>query len=344
MDDDDDDSLQQEAAITLAKKHHEMLMTRKKADRKMKDDEEFNDWTCRVTINSIVLSSNSESIESIDSKPVDMWNMKYLRALCSRVGISGYKNAKREQMVNLLFMMRKKNKELLDERIQYGKEVRDSNDDDDEVDSQMPAETEASSPVTRSITASSRAAAAALQVQANQATARKRCARKVLPVDESPAVARKKQKKVNKSAVPSAITLDGTYYRAINIWFDERNRNHIINMGSAPSIQELDARKKFKNKSTYDKLLLTYLDDSTENNSVSYIGFNNEYLNDCGIADRHAGDFDILTSEDLCEALDYIVHWYNVAYRNNQTSGTANSCSLFFQCLLSHITMQSSLI
>ena len=93
-------------------------------------------------------------------------------------------------------------------------------------------------------------------------------------------------------------------------------------MGSSPSIRDLDARKKFRNKSTYDKLLHAFLDNSTENIAVSYIGFNNEYLNDCGITDRYANEFDILTSEDLCKVLDYVVYWYNVAYRNNQTSGT----------------------
>ena len=93
-------------------------------------------------------------------------------------------------------------------------------------------------------------------------------------------------------------------------------------MGSSPSIQELDVRKKFRNKSTFDKLLHTFLDNSTKNIAVSYIVFNNEYLNDCGITDRYANKFDILTSEFLCKVLDYVVYWYSVAYRNNQTLDT----------------------
>jgi hypothetical protein len=72
-----------------------------------------------------------------------------------------------------------------------------------------------------------------------------------------------------KSTVPSSVTVDGTYYRAINVWFDERNRLEIVNMGSSPTNKELDARKKFANKPTYhDKLLLSYLDISADNMAI----------------------------------------------------------------------------
>jgi hypothetical protein len=42
-------------------------------------------------------------------------------------------------------------------------------------------------------------------------------------------------------------------------------------------------RGRSANKVTYNKLLLTYLDNLAENIAVNYIGFVNEYLNDCGI-------------------------------------------------------------
>lgn len=330
-----------ESEIMLAKQHHAQLVRMKKADKKKKDDAAFIEWTLLVSLESIVLSSDFGSIISIDSKPVHEWNMKHLRALCSKLKISGYKNAKRDQMLQLL-CERKKNEFV--ERSHYGVAAtapvfggcNDDSDDDDELqdsnrlinqnrqekeaefdivegndDSKMPA---ASSPVTRSTTA--RAAAALLE--ANKTTP-KRSRKNLVLTMELPAA---KRPKVSKGTVPSVVTLDGTYYRAINVWFDERNRVDIVNMGSSPSIRELDARKKFRNKSTYDKLLHTFLDNSTENIAVNYIGFNNEYLNDCGITDQYASEFDVLSSEDLCNVLDYIVYWYNVAYRNNQTSGT----------------------
>ena len=179
-------------------------------------------------------------------------------------------------------------------------------------DSKIPA---VSSPVTRSTTVAAKAVA--------HETAKKKWPQGMnLLLTMEPSAPSEKPKTCSKSTVPSSVTMDGTYYWAINIWFDERNRVDIVNMGSSPTIRELDARKKFANKATYDKLLLTYLDNSAENIAVNYIGFDDEYLNDCSITDQYASEFDILTSEDLCHGLEYIVYWYNVAFRNNKTSGT----------------------
>lgn len=321
------DGALQESEITAAKQHHMMLLKKKKAERKNNADAAFNEWTRIVTLDSIVLSADCESIDTIDSKPLESWNMKHLRALCSKFKISGYKNRRRDEMVSLLWE-RKKNEFV--ERDQYDDEnVGDKSplhdtrlhvdadnsqlySDSSEDDSKMPA---ASSPVTRSTTAK---AAASL---ANETTNKKRRGKNLLLAIE-PSPSSKKPKTCNKSTVPSSVTIDGTYYRAINVWFDERNRVDIVNMGSSPTIRELDARKKFANKPTYDKLLLTYLDNSAENIAINYIGFDNEYLNDCGITDQYASEFDILTSEDLCNVLEYVVYWYNVAFRNNKTSGT----------------------
>lgn len=229
------DDASQESEIMLAKQHHEMLLNKKKADKKKKDDAAFNEWTLLVTLDSIVLSSDTGSIASIDSKPVDAWNMKYLRALCSKFKISGYKNARRDQMVNLL-CERKKNEVI--EKNHYGvaaaglggcaDDVVDDalqkhgrlNFQEDEAefdmgkdDSKMPA---VSSPVTRS---TARAAATALL--AAKKIKLKRSGKNLMVTTESSAA---KKPKVSKSTVPSAVTLDGTYYRAINVWFDERNR------------------------------------------------------------------------------------------------------------------------
>jgi hypothetical protein len=42
--------------------------------------------------------------------------------------------------------------------------------------------------------------------------------------------------KLTKGTAPPAVTKkEGTYYRAINVWFDERNRNEIMNMGKSPN-------------------------------------------------------------------------------------------------------------
>ena len=129
-------------------------------------------------------------------------------------------------------------------------------------------------------------------------------------------------KKQGKGTVPSFVAHDGTYYRAINVWFDERHQSDIMTTGASPSIQDLDTRQ-FANKKTYDKLLLsTYLDSTAENNAVNYVSFSpNEFLDSFGIKDDQASAFDVLDSKQLKQVLDYIVHHYKVRHRNNQTSG-----------------------
>jgi hypothetical protein len=142
---------------------------------------------------------------------------------------------------------------------------------------------------------------------------------------------KKTQATKSKATPPAAVTMENTYYRAINVWFDDRHRKDIVYMGSSPSIQELDARKRFANKATYDKLLVTYLSTSQMNKGLNFIGFNDKFLNDLQISGEYAAEFDILHAEELSCVIDYIHYWYNVSHRNNQTSGTN---SFFGQMLL----------
>jgi hypothetical protein len=95
------------------------------------------------------------------------------------------------------------------------------------------------------------------------------------------------------------------------------------------------------NKTTYNKLLVTYLNNSIDNNAVNFIGFDNEYLNECGITDKYASNFDILTFKDLCKVFDYVVHGYNVSYRNNKTSGTEPRIVIPLSQNVSHILLSS---
>jgi len=329
------DASQHESAASAEHQHlvQKELRIQKKANKQKDADLAFKEWTKMVTLDSIMLSEDLGTIVSIDSKPVEALNVKYIRAFCSKLKITGYKNRRRDEMVRLLWE-RKKNELVERHHYAVARVSAEDNDDDDSYDNlhaqnrqtepevvddndddKMPA---VSSPVTRSTTAKALA-------NKKRLTGRNLVA----------STASSKKAKICKSTVPSAVTTDGTYYRAINVWFDERNRTDIVNMGSSPSIQELDARKQFMNKSTYDRLLVTYLDTSIDNTAVDYIGFNNEYLNDCGITDQYAAEFDVLTSEDLCKVLDYVVHWYNVSYRNNKTSGTV----LIATCASSLITL-----
>ena len=79
----------------------------------------------------------------------------------------------------------------------------------------------------------------------------------------TPASEKKKERKVKpktlKSSAPKIITKEGTYYRVLNEYFDERHRPDVIKMGASKTRSELDARE-FKNKRIYDTLVHTYLE------------------------------------------------------------------------------------
>ena len=111
------DNASRELEITTAKQPHHMALLRKKEDKKRDADTVFNDWTESVTLDSIMLSSDFKSIKSISSRPVNDWNMKHMRFMCSKFKISGYKNRKRDEMVGLLLEL--KRKEILERKVYH---------------------------------------------------------------------------------------------------------------------------------------------------------------------------------------------------------------------------------
>ena len=90
-----------------------------------------------MTIDDIVLSRDSTSIATIDSKPVNDYNMVYLQSLCIKLKINGYKNKRREDMIRLLF--ERKRIQII-EAIHYPGESansphsRSDSGDDDDID------------------------------------------------------------------------------------------------------------------------------------------------------------------------------------------------------------------
>ena len=53
----------------------------------------------------------------------------------------------------------------------------------------------------------------------------------------------KRKSKGSKGTPPASITKIGTYYRVINIYFDEIHCSNVAKLGSAPSISKLDSRQ-----------------------------------------------------------------------------------------------------
>ena len=78
------DASQQEAAS--AKHQHLVyleLRMKKKADKQKDADMAFKEWTKMVTLDSIVLSEDLGKTVSVNSKPVEALNVKYIRAFRS---------------------------------------------------------------------------------------------------------------------------------------------------------------------------------------------------------------------------------------------------------------------
>ena len=328
-----------------------------KEENKRSAETQLKQWINRMTIDHLVLSDDMTEVTEIDSQPVDSYNMVYLRALCIKLKVNGYKNKRRDDMLQLLCYRK---------RIQMVESVHypESSDEeetpnDDGNNQQLENESSAAnnhniaSPETRSMARARRLQA---EEEANQNKKEMETKQRnrssiativtnVTTHDDNKsdsasnphsiatrATYSKKVPRIGKSTAPSFVTTDGTYYRAINVWFDERSRTDIVNMGESPTMQELDSRQ-FANKRTYDKLLVTYLDTSVENDAISYIGFGGDaYMLSCGIGEDHASNFDVLTSEELKQVLDHVVYWYNISLRNNKASGNHADFHQFVGC------------
>ena len=74
-------------------------------------------WINRIIIDHIVRSQDMTMITEIDSKPVKCYNMVYLRSLCIKLKINGYKDKRRDEMLAMLCERRKI--QLVVEAMQY---------------------------------------------------------------------------------------------------------------------------------------------------------------------------------------------------------------------------------
>jgi hypothetical protein len=317
--------------------------TRMKEEAKRSAQNQLRDWVVKITLDDIVLSADGTTIAEIDAKPTEAYNMVFLRAFCSKLKINGYKNKRRDETIRLL--LERKRVQLVESAHYSGGECTNNltvavSTESILSDVSSPgAAILPCSPETRSMSRSRLAlsnATAAEAVSSPETRSMARSRRAASDAESSLTTSTSKKplssKKQGKGTVPSFVAHDGTYYRAINVWFDERHRSDIMTMGASPSMQDLDTRQ-FANKKTYDKLLLTYMDSTTENDAVNFVCFSpNEFLDSCGINDDQASTFDVLDSKQLKQVLDYIVHHYKISHRNNQTSGNHADFHQFVGC------------
>ena len=122
----------------------------------------------------------------------------------------------------------------------------------------------------------------------------------------------KSKSKRSKGTPPASITKIGTYYRVINVYFDEIHCSNVAKLGSAPSISKLDSRQ-FLHKHVYDCLLETYSD--VNNNNNDWLAFDNQYFDDVGESQNAANAFDQdLTSLEFKQTMEYIIFHYQIAH------------------------------
>ena len=75
---------------------------KRKEENKRQVETQMKEWINRMTIDHLLLSDDMTKVTEIDSQPVDNYNMVYLRALCIKLKVNGYKNKRRDEMLQLL--------------------------------------------------------------------------------------------------------------------------------------------------------------------------------------------------------------------------------------------------
>ena len=138
----------------------------------------------------------------------------------------------------------------------------------------------------------------------------------------------KNQRKRNAATAPKYIKKHGTYYRVINVFFDEKHRQDVLCLGNTPTMCELDARK-FPHKAVWDKLLDTYMD--IDDDTVGSMAFKHTQFEYHGIDDNYPLTFDMLDSKQFSEVMEFLNAHYKICFNNNKVSGQHNNFDNFTQ-------------
>jgi hypothetical protein len=132
-----------------------------------------------------------------------------------------------------------------------------------------------------------------------------------------------------KLTAPVVVSKEGTYYRVLNVSFNERHRPDVLKIGATSTRAELDARS-FKNKVIFDSLVSTYLATDTDPVDLGVMSFPDDpFFDSLGIDDKCPGNYDPLTSLYFAEVMDYLNFHYATSHRNWKKSGTHNDFEMF---------------
>jgi len=128
----------------------------------------------------------------------------------------------------------------------------------------------------------------------------------------------RKPRNTNKGGHLVKVTKEGTYYRAMNVWFCEHHREDVLTLGQKATRAQLDSRK-WINQTIFEKLIKTYNNKDPETNH----GIDNLMVEDSEtpFAKADPTDFDELHAVDFKELMDYLAHHYKEVQKKKTTSG-----------------------
>ncbi len=304
---------------TLQPPHHGILGGRQSAKAVTNKEEAINAWAELLTLNTVILNAESNGIVSINGLGINLLTMVHLRRFCVMFRISGYKNRKREETIQLI--VRRMRSEAI-EKVLYPEDCSDISQG--QANTELPLngnvhDEEQQECYSSNNSVSDGGGVPGVVVLEETSSPTTRAMSRAAELQ-----ATSKAKKRSKSSPPLSITQEGSYYRAINVYFDELHRADVSRLGEPPSMRDLDIRQ-FRNKGVFDKLLKTYLAMSIAADHIHLIAFpDNPYLQAMGLLSGDvpfAAEFDVLTSEELKDVMEYINHWYRHAYRNSKKSG-----------------------
>ncbi len=315
--------------FTSTPSHHVIGGRQTSAKAITKKEEALNAWAEQMTLNTVILNVESNGIVSFNGLGINVMTMVHLRRFCVMFRISGYKNKKREETIQLI--VRRMRSEAI-EKAMYPEDAESEDISQGRTHAELPLEdngldeeqqecyssTNKNSNFDSVLVTPSGDVQGVVELQETSSPT----TRAMLRAAERQAAS--KAKKRSKIAPPLSITQEGSYYRAITVYFDELHRADVSRLGEPPSMRDLDIRQ-FRNKDVCDKLLKTYLAMSIAADHIHLIVFpDNTYLQGMGLLSGDvpfAAEFDVLTSEELKDVMEYVNHWYRHAHRNSKKSG-----------------------
>lgn len=177
-------------------------------------EEAINAWAERITLNTVVLNPESNGIVSINGLSINLLTMVHLRRFCVRFRISGYKNRKREETIQLI--VRRMRSEVM-ERALYPEEESDISqgrantelplEDNVREDDQQECYSSNSTSDSDGVLAPGGGVPGVVLLEQETSSPTTRAMSRAAEL-----LAKSKAKKRSKSSPPLSITQEGTYY------------------------------------------------------------------------------------------------------------------------------------